>query len=131
LGRVIIEDDVEIGANTTIDRGTSGDTILHKGVRIDNLCQIAHNVELGDFSILVSQTGISGSTKFGKNVIAGGQSGFSGHLDIGDNVRIAAKSGVIGNIAPNTVIMGYPAIKHRDFLKQQVYLKRLVKTPQS
>lgn len=131
LGRVIIEDDVEVGANTTIDRGASGDTILHKGVRIDNLCQIAHNVELGDHSILVSQTGISGSTKFGKNVIAGGQSGFAGHLKIGDNARIAAKSGVISNIDPGLTIMGYPAIKHRDFLKQQVYLSRLAKTQRS
>lgn len=131
LGRVIIEDNVEIGSNTTVDRGASGDTILHKGVRIDNLCQVAHNVELGDYSILVSQTGISGSTKFGKNVIAGGQSGFAGHLNIGDNARIAAKSGVISNIAPDTTIMGYPAIKHRDFLKQQVHLSRLAKKNRS
>ena len=129
LGRVIIEDDVEVGANTTIDRGASGDTIIHKGVRIDNLCQIGHNVDLGDYSILVSQTGISGSTKFGKGVIAGGQTGFSGHLVIGDNVRIAAKSGVIRNIEPNTTVMGYPAISQRDFFKQQVYLNRLIKKP--
>lgn len=131
LGRVIIEDNVEIGANTTVDRGTSGDTILHKGVRIDNLCQIAHNVVLGDYSILVSQTGISGSTRFGKNVIAGGQTGFAGHLEIGDNARIAAKSGVMNNIEPGAVIMGYPAVKHRDFLKQQVHLNRLAKKQRS
>lgn len=127
LGRVIIEDNVEVGANTTIDRGASGDTILHKGTRIDNLCQIAHNVEVGDYSILVSQTGISGSTKFGKNVIAGGQSGFAGHLEIGDGARIAAKSGVMNNIPPGITIMGYPAIKHREFMKQQIYLNRLAK----
>lgn len=131
LGRVIIEDNVEVGANTTIDRGASGDTILRQMVRIDNLCQIAHNVELGDRSILVSQTGISGSTKFGKGVIAGGQTGFSGHLIIGDNARIAAKSGVINNIEPSITVMGYPAIKQRDFFKQQIYLNRLLKKPRA
>ncbi|WP_032112249.1 UDP-3-O-(3-hydroxymyristoyl)glucosamine N-acyltransferase [Candidatus Paracaedibacter symbiosus] len=131
LGRVIIEDNVEIGANTTVDRGASGDTIIHKGVRIDNLCQIAHNVELGDHSIIISQTGISGSTKFGKNVIAGGQSGFTGHLKIGDNARIAAQSGIMTDVEPNVAMMGSPAIKHRDFLKQQIHLNRLAKVTRS
>lgn len=129
LGRVIIEDDVEVGANTTIDRGASGDTILRKMVRIDNLCQIAHNVELGERTVIVSQTGISGSTKFGKGVIAGGQTGFAGHLKIGDHARIAAQSGVMNNVEAGATIMGYPAINQRDFFKRHIYLGRLSQLP--
>lgn len=127
LGRVLIHDYVEIGANTTVDRGASGDTIIYRNVRIDNLVQIGHNVVVGDGSILVSQVGVSGSTKIGKNVIAAGQAGLTGHIQIGDNARILAKSAVIGNVKPDTVVMGYPAINHRDFLRQAVILKQMLR----
>lgn len=127
LGRVLINDHVEIGSNTTIDRGASGDTVIHKNVRVDNLVQIAHNVIVGENSILVAQVGISGSTKIGKNVIAAGQAGFSGHLKIGDNAKILAKTGVISNVEENAVLMGYPAMNHRDFLRQSVLLRQMLK----
>ena len=126
LGRVIIGDHVEIGSNTTVDRGSSKDTIIGKGCRIDNLVQIAHNVELGENCVIVAQVGISGSTKFGKFVIAAGQVGVSGHLNIGDNVIIKGKSLVMKDIAANETVMGIPAIKDKQNLRQQIMLARLV-----
>ncbi|MEA3470369.1 MAG: UDP-3-O-(3-hydroxymyristoyl)glucosamine N-acyltransferase, partial [Thermodesulfobacteriota bacterium] len=106
VGFVQIDDDVEVGSNCTIDRGTLGKTWIKQGVKIDNLVQIAHNVVIGENSIIVSQVGISGSTKLGKSVILGGQAGLVGHISIGDNVMVAAQSGVHKDIAPNQIISG-------------------------
>ncbi len=117
LGRVVIEDDVEIGANSTIDRATLGQTIIRKGVKIDNLVQIAHNVEIGEDSIIVAQVGIAGSTKLGKNVILAGQVGVIDHLEIGENVMVGAQSGVGQNLPSNQVFSGTPAFPHREWLR--------------
>lgn len=116
LGSVVIEDDVEIGANTAIDRGALGQTIVGKGVKLDNLVQIAHNVVLGENSAVASQTGVSGSTVFGKRVLVGGQAGFVGHITIGDDAFIGAKAGVSKDVAPGGKVTGYPA---RDFMKMR------------
>lgn len=116
VGGVVVEDDVEIGANTTIDRATMGNTIIGRGTKIDNLVQIAHNVAIGENSIIVAQVGISGSTKIGKNVTLAGQVGLVGHLTIGDNVIVAAKSGIHRDLKPGTVYFGYPA---RELSKQK------------
>ena len=113
LGFVIIEDDVEIGANTTIDRGALGPTIIRRGAKLDNLIQIAHNVEVGEDSAIAAQTGVSGSTKIGKRVLIGGQAGFVGHIEIGDDSFVGAKSGVSKDVAPKSKVTGYPA---RDFM---------------
>ncbi|MDP8242048.1 MAG: UDP-3-O-(3-hydroxymyristoyl)glucosamine N-acyltransferase [Candidatus Celaenobacter antarcticus] len=110
VGRVIIEDDVEIGANVSIDRGALGDTIIRKGSKIDNLVQIAHNVEVGEYSILCSQVGIAGSSKVGNNCIFAGQVGIADHVKIGNNVKIGAQSGVPNDIPDNKIVLGYPAI---------------------
>ncbi len=117
MGGVVIGDDVEIGANTTIDRGTLGDTVIGAGTKIDNLVQIAHNVEIGENSIIVSQVGISGSTVIGKHVTLAGQVGVAGHLGIGDNVIVGAQSGVTKDIAAGETVSGLPVIPHRDWLK--------------
>lgn len=117
LGRVIIEDEVELGANTTVDRATFGETIIRKGVKIDNLVQIAHNVEIGEDSLIVAQVGIAGSTKIGKNVILAGQVGVVDHVEIGDNVRVGAQSGVPYDLAPNRGYTGSPALPHQEFLR--------------
>src|SRR5690606_1387145 len=98
IGNVIIEDHVEVGGNTTIDRATLGSTIIRKGVKLDNLIQIAHNVEIGENSVIASQSGVAGSTKIGKNCMIGGQVGIIGHLNIGDEVKIAAQSGISKDI---------------------------------
>ena len=127
LGRVLISDNVEIGANTTIDRGTGPDTIISEGTKIDNLVQIAHNVKIGKNCIIVAQTGIAGSTTIGNNVIIGGQVGITGHLIIGDNVKIAAKSGIMKNIDNNKTVGGVPAVEIRDWHKQTVIIRKLVK----
>ena len=111
VGTVVVEDDVEIGANTTIDRASLGETIIRKGVKIDNLVQVAHNVEIGERSILAAQVGIGGSTKIGKNVIMGGQAGVADHLVIGDKAVIAGGSGVTNDIEAGAVVAGYP---HQD-----------------
>jgi UDP-3-O-[3-hydroxymyristoyl] glucosamine N-acyltransferase len=124
VGTVEIEDDVEIGANTTVDRATLGKTILRRGVKIDNLVQVAHNVVIGEDSIVVAQVGISGSTKLGSNVTVGGQAGFVGHINIGDNVMIGAQSGVMNDLASNQAYTGSPALPHREFMRIVVsYLK--------
>lgn len=117
IGVVVIEDDVEIGACTTIDRAALGLTLIRKGTKIDNLVQIAHNCVIGENCIIVSQTGISGSTKLGEHVTIGGQVGIVGHLEIGDNVMVGAKSGVHNSIPAGQILSGYPAFPHKEWLK--------------
>ncbi|MCH7941738.1 MAG: UDP-3-O-(3-hydroxymyristoyl)glucosamine N-acyltransferase [Proteobacteria bacterium] len=125
VGRVLIGDDVEIGANTTIDRGSGNDTVIGDGCRIDNLVQIAHNVQLGKGCVIVSLVGISGSTKLGDYVVVGGQSGFAGHLNIGDGAKFAARSGVIHDLAAGQEYGGAPAIAARQWKRQMIALARL------
>ncbi len=126
VGIVKIEDDVEIGANVTIDRATMGATLIRKGVKIDNLIQIGHNVEVGERTVMAAQTGIAGSTKIGRNCMFGGQVGISGHLTIADGVKIAAKTGVPGNIKKeNAVLEGIPAVPIMQFQRGVIYNKRL------
>ncbi len=111
IGNVIIEDDVEIGANTSIDRATIGSTIIRKGVKIDNLVQIAHNVEVGENSVIVAQVGIAGSTKIGKNCTIAGQVGVNGHITVADGVMVGAQSGVTSSVkAEGSILLGSPAI---------------------
>lgn len=117
IGNVEIEDDVEIGANTTIDRGALGKTIIRRGVKIDNLVQVAHNVVIGENSIIVAQVGISGSTKIGNNVTLAGQVGVVGHIEIGDNVMVGAQSGVTHDLPAHQGYVGSPALPHREFLR--------------
>jgi UDP-3-O-[3-hydroxymyristoyl] glucosamine N-acyltransferase len=125
IGNVIIEDFVDVGAATTIDRATLGSTIIRKGVKLDNQIQVAHNVEIGSNTVIAAQTGIAGSTKIGENCMIGGQVGIVGHISIGNNVRIQAQSGISRNIADNDVIQGTPAIGYSDYNKSYVYFKRL------
>ncbi len=126
-GNVIIEDDVEIGANTTIDRAVFGSTRILKGAKIDNLIQIGHNCQVGEYSILVSQVGLSGSTKLGRGVVMGGQSATAGHLEIADYVQIAARGGVTKSITEKDVYSGFPLMKHKDWLKLQAKIAKLLK----
>jgi UDP-3-O-[3-hydroxymyristoyl] glucosamine N-acyltransferase len=125
LGRVVIGDAVEIGANTTIDRGAAEDTIIGHGTRIDNLVQIAHNVQIGDNCVIVAQSGVSGSTQMGRYVVVAGQVGITGHLVIGDGVKIAAQSGVMRDIAKGDTVAGTPSVAVRDWHRQTIALKRL------
>lgn len=125
IGRLIIKDNVEIGSNTAVDRASLESTIIHKGVKIDNLVQIAHNVEIGENSIIAGQTGISGSVKIGKNVIMGGQVGIADHIEIGDNTIIAAKTGVSGNLQSNSIVAGYPHQDMRTWRKIWASLSQL------
>lgn len=125
IGNVIIEDHVEIGASTTIDRATLGSTIIRKGVKLDNLIQIAHNVEIGENTVIAAQSGIAGSTKIGKNCMIGGQVGIIGHLKIGDNVKIAAQSGVGKNIKDGEIMQGSPAFSHGDYVRSYAIFRRL------
>jgi UDP-3-O-[3-hydroxymyristoyl] glucosamine N-acyltransferase len=127
LGRVIIGDDVDIGANATIDRGSGHDTVIGPGTMIDNLVQIGHNVVVGRGCILAGQVGISGSTKLGDFVMAGGQAGFAGHLNIGTGARIAAKSGLMRDVDPGETVGGSPAVPFTQFMKQIAILHRLAK----
>ncbi|MBT6094155.1 MAG: UDP-3-O-(3-hydroxymyristoyl)glucosamine N-acyltransferase [Rhodospirillaceae bacterium] len=127
LGRVMIEDNVEIGANTTIDRGAGPDTVIGAGTMIDNLVQIGHNVEIGKNCVVVSQVGISGSTVVGNGVMIGGQTGFAGHLQIGDGAQVAARSGVTKNVQPGNVVAGFPARPMRQWLRELAFVERLVK----
>ena len=127
IGCVRIGNDVQIGANTTIDRGSQHDTIIGNFCRIDNLVQIAHNVELGDGCVIVAQVGIAGSSKLGKFVIAAGQVGIAGHLTIGDGVKIAAQSGLMRDVAAGETISGSPAVPVREWHKQTIALQRLAK----
>jgi UDP-3-O-[3-hydroxymyristoyl] glucosamine N-acyltransferase len=126
LGRVIVEDDVVIGANTTIDRGSGPDTIVGTGTWIDNLVQIGHNVEIGRMCILAGQAGVSGSAKIGDRVMIGGKAGIAGHITIGNDARIAGNSGVMRDVEPGMEVMGYPALDKTIFMRQVTYLKRLV-----
>tara|TARA_R110001583_G_scaffold77491_1_gene210878 strand:- start:4779 stop:5813 length:1035 start_codon:yes stop_codon:yes gene_type:complete len=125
IGNVIIEDFVDIGAATTIDRATMGSTIIRKGVKLDNQIQVGHNVEIGKNTVIAAQTGIAGSTKIGESCMIGGQVGIAGHLIIGDNVRIQAQSGIGRNIKDNEIIQGTPAFGYNDFNKSYVYFKKL------
>ncbi len=127
LGRVIIGNNVEIGANSTIDRGSIGDTIVGNSCMIDNIVHLGHNVKLGENCIIAAMTGISGSTTIGNNVIIGGQVGISGHLSIGNNVTIAAKTGVMKDIKDNSIIAGYPSEKIQDWHRNTILLKQLRK----
>ncbi|MDF3033135.1 MAG: lpxD [Alphaproteobacteria bacterium] len=126
LGRVVIGDDVEIGANTTIDRGAESDTVIGRGTRIDNLVQIAHNVQIGENCVIVAQSGIAGSTQLGRFVVVAGQVGIAGHLTIGDGAKIAAQSGVMRNIGKGETVAGYPSVPVRDWHRQTIALKKLV-----
>ncbi len=127
LGRVLVEDDVEIGANTTIDRGTGPDTVIGAGTKIDNLVQIGHNVRLGRNCVVVSQVGISGSTTIGDFVMIGGQGGLAGHLNIGSGVQIAAQSGVMRDIEPGQKVGGSPATPFRDWMRGISMIEKMSK----
>lgn len=125
IGITIIEDNVEIGANTCIDRATMGATIIHKGVKLDNLIQLAHNVEVGSHTVMASQGGVAGSTKIGEWCMFGGQVGVAGHIRIGDHVNVGAQSGIPGNVKPHTTLMGYPAIDPKQFARSAAIYKKL------
>jgi UDP-3-O-[3-hydroxymyristoyl] glucosamine N-acyltransferase len=126
IGNVIIEDDVEIGANTTIDRATMGSTLIKSGAKLDNLLQIAHNVEIGNNSVIAAQSGISGSTKIGNNVLIGGQAGIVGHIQIADGAKINAQSGVSKSIKiPNSAVTGSPAFEFSATLRSQALVRNL------
>ncbi|MCX7548403.1 UDP-3-O-(3-hydroxymyristoyl)glucosamine N-acyltransferase [Xanthomarina sp. F1114] len=130
-GNVVIEDFVDIGAGTTIDRATLGSTTIRKGVKLDNHIQIAHNVEIGKNTVIAAQTGIAGSTKIGESCIIGGQVGFAGHLTIGNNVKIQAQSGIGKNIKDNEVVQGSPSFNYNDWNKSYVHFKNLPKIVKS
>lgn len=126
IGNVILEDKVELGANTTVDRATMGSTIIRRGVKLDNLVQVAHNVEIGEHTVIASQTGISGSTKLGAHMMVGGQVGFAGHITIADDVKIGAQSGVNNNIKEEGVIlMGSPVTDMSTWRRSSVVMKKL------
>jgi len=125
VGNVVIEDDVEIGANTTIDRATTGSTIVRRGTKIDNLVHIAHNVTVGENCFLVAFTGIAGSTKIGNNVIFAGQSGSVGHITIGDNCIFAGKSGATSDVPANSFYAGFPARPHKEWLRAEAAVRKL------
>ena len=125
IGNVIIEDNVEIGANSTIDRATMGSTIIRKGVKIDNLCQVAHNVEIGENTAMAAQVGIAGSAKIGKRVMIGGQAGISGHLEIADETKIVAQSGVPSSVKKAITLMGSPSFPIDDFKRSFIGFRKL------
>lgn len=125
IGNVVIEDDVEIGANTTVDRATFGSTRIGRGTKLDNLIQVAHNVEIGRGNVFAAQVGVAGSTKIGDYNMVGGQTGFSGHIKVGNMNQIGAQSGIPNNVGDGKRLIGYPAVEARQFAKTQVYLKRL------
>ena len=125
IGIVVIEDDVEIGANTAIDRATMGATVIRRGVKLDNLIQVAHNVEIGEDTVMAAQTGIAGSTKIGRRNMVGGQVGFAGHITIGDGNGIGAQSGVPNHVGSGKRLLGTPAIDAHDYARMQVHFKRL------
>jgi len=127
IGNVIIEDNVDIGAATTIDRATLGSTIIRKGVKLDNQIQVAHNVEIGKNTVIAAQTGIAGSTRIGESCMIGGQVGFAGHIIIGDRVRIQAQSGIGKNLKDDAIVQGSPAFGYGDWNKSYVHFKNLTK----
>ena len=120
IGRVVLCDNVELGANCTIDRGSIGDTIIGDNTYLDNQVHVAHNVKIGKNCMIAGQVGFAGSSSIGDNVSIGGQAGVSGHLKIGNNVKIGGGSGVVKDINDNTTVMGYPAVPLREFLKKRV-----------
>ena len=122
---MIIEDDVEIGACSCIDRGTLGVTRICRGVKIDNLVQVAHNVVVGEDTILVAQSGIAGSTMIGRHCTFGGQAGVTGHIRIGDNVTLASKGGITNKVEDNQILAGFPAMPHREWLKATMTMTHL------
>ena len=124
IGNVLIEDNVEIGAGSTIDRATMGSTIIRKGVKLDNQIQVAHNVQIGENTVIASQSGVAGSTKIGRNCMIGGQVGIVGHLTIGDFVQIHAQSGVNSDVASHNQLYGSPAMNASDFKKSYVYFRK-------
>ena len=130
IGNVEIGDDVEIGANTCIDRATMGSTRIHNGVKLDNLIQVAHNVEIGSDTVMAAQAGIAGSTKLGAHCMIGGQVGFAGHINIGDHVELGAQSGVTNDIAPGKRMIGSPVVEGREFARNLVYVKSVPKLEQ-
>ena len=126
LGNVILEDQVEIGANVAIDRATMGSTVIRKGVKLDNLIQIGHNVEIGENTVMAAQTGIAGSTKIGKNCMFGGQVGIAGHLKIAAGTKIGAQAGLLGDVKEeNTAVIGSPAFDFKQFMKSYVIVRKL------
>lgn len=127
IGNVVIEDNVEIGANVAIDRATMGSTIIHKNSKIDNLVQIAHNVEIGENTVLAGQVGISGSTKLGDNIMCGGQVGIAGHITVGNGVKIAAQSGISASVKDEEILFGSPALNARKFKTSYVHFRNLDK----
>lgn len=134
VGNVVVEDYVEIGCNTTIDRATMGSTVIRKGTKLDNLIQVAHNVEIGENCVFAAQVGIAGSTKVGNNCMFGGQVGIAGHLHIGDNVKLGAQSGVMHNVPSGETWLGYPAQKSGTFMRghaSTMRLPELMKTVQT
>ena len=127
LGIVELEDNVEIGANTTIDRAMMGATKIRHGVKLDNLIQIAHNCEVGANTVMAAQAGVAGSTKIGAGCMVGGQVGFAGHIHVGDGSEIGAQSGIPNDVKPGSRLMGYPAVNAGEFARQAVYTKNLGK----
>lgn len=125
LGNVVIEDNVEIGANAAVDRASMGSTIIHRGVKLDNLCHVAHNVEVGHDTVMAAMTGIAGSTKIGGNCVFGGQSGAVGHIDIADHTTVAAQTGIIASVRkPGTTMVGYPALEYGPFMRAYAKFRR-------
>jgi UDP-3-O-[3-hydroxymyristoyl] glucosamine N-acyltransferase len=125
IGNVILEDEVEIGANTTVDSATLGSTIIKKGVKLDNLIQIGHNCEIGENTVMAAQVGIAGSTKIEKNCVFGGQAGISGHTTIGERSKIGPQSGILSSVEPGSVLLGTPAIELKSMLKSYSIIKNL------
>ncbi len=125
IGNVVIENNVEIGSNTTVDRATMGSTVIHKGVKLDNLIQIGHNVEIGENTVIAAQSGVAGSTKIGSDCMIGGQVGIIGHLTIGNRVKIAAQSGIGSDVEDDSTIQGSPALDHMDYKKAYVIFRKL------
>ena len=125
IGIVVIEDDVEIGANTCVDRSTMGQTVIHRGVKLDNLVQVAHNCEIGENTVMSAQVGMAGSTKIGKWCMVGGQAGFAGHIHVADKTIVGAQCGVIGSTKGNEQIVGSPAMEPRQFFRSMAVFRRL------
>lgn len=126
IGNVILEDNVEIGSNTCIDRATMGSTIIRRGVKLDNLIQVGHNSEIGENTVIAAQSGMAGSTRIGKNCMFGGQVGFAGHMSIADGCRIGAQSGIMSTVSEkNAILLGSPAMDSKQFLKSLVYVRKL------
>ena len=125
LGNVVVGDNVEIGANTTVDRATMGSTVIRSGVKIDNLCQVAHNVEVGQDTVIAALSGIAGSGKLGAHCMIGGQSGINGHISVADHTVLAARSGIIGDLRePGTTLMGYPAVEYGTYMRAYALFRR-------